>query len=902
MSNIKNISFLLILSILISSVVWALYPSNNASAQINPNIWTDPINLSKSGGTSNPVVVVDKEGKIHVVWHDSFVGTVYTGFVDGVWTVPRAVQLPWSPSPLSLNPGETLLPGPTPNLISDQTGNIYAFWVNEQNQLFSSYVPSKSFGDPTSWSIPSQIAESAIDFDTLVDSQGNIHLIYIRGISGGGFQSGVYYRTSNDRGSSWGPAILLYESPYFRNISNNDVNVDIATATDQGTVTLFASWDNRTRRQVYFTYSVDGGRNWEQPQVIEGPTENNPIARPSNIQVVNHNDNLLLFWQDGDATINCTQYFNVSSDGGKSWGDRRTMFAEISGCPQDIQFFSQDNLLIMMTNIQGQVYLVAWDGSQWSKLQPQRELMGFLDPDTFDQVIFGCRQAAQDTTNGHLVVVGCDTGRGGDIWFTQRSIGDISEWFPPPSAWTEPEVVTTTDTPITYSMMLSDSKGRMHAFWIQPQTTASTGTPSTNVRDAIYYSRGENDQWTRPVAVLQSPSGMTRQPAIAVDRNDNLYVVWSGGEGGEIYFSRATGARANSPSEWIEPLLLPSVRQAGISPDIQVDVDGAIHVVYAIPLNENRGIYVTESKDGGVSWSEPVQAFNAIQEGWEMVDKPHIAISGNSVINIVFENLSLPGGSGSKGLYANRSDDRGVTWSEVKTVTARSVAWNKLIRAPNGSLHRVWVEQSGFGTLFQHEVSKDFGASWEAPVSISTIDTSQGDPAITFDSAGQLYLIQVIEDTSQRLSLANWLWDGSRWTVQESLDLGNSTNLVVQGASAAVSPDGRLSVIFTAYSKDLTTDIPTYWIYTTERVLELPSMLPTPMPEPVLELTETPVVENLVLPSPTPTMILPALPIKSQGGSLATQSNTWFGLAIAGVLGVLIVGAVFVVRLLKLRK
>jgi hypothetical protein len=872
--------------------------TDRVGAQAPEETWTVPINLSNSGGTTAPAIVVDINGATHVVWQDAYRGTIYSGFDGTQWNSPVALFFPFS-SPVSLvQPGEQAPTGFVPTLVADPSGLVHAFWTDEQDQLFHSFVPAANFGDPGAWSGAAQLAESAVDFDAIVDSQGQLHLAYVRNLETADFPAGIYYRVTNDSGLSWSLPTLLYESPYFRSLTNAEANVDLAV--DPAGETLFFSWDNRPRKQVYFTQSTDGGISWGQSQLIDSPTEDNPASSPLSIQAAGYNDDVLLFWQDGDPAIDCAQYFQISSDGGNTWGERQGILEEISGCPQDIHFFTQGDLLVMMAIIQGQVYLLAWDGSQWSNPQPQRELSGFEDPSTYDQVIFDCRQPAQDST-GNLIVVGCDTGGGGDIWETQRSIGDTSEWFPPPSSWTEPEQVTTADTPISNPILLSDSQGRLHAFWVQQETTTTTGISSA-ARDAIYYSRKENEQWTRPVAVWQSPNGMTRQPAAAIDTNDNLYVVWSGGEGGEIYFSRASGARANSPTEWVEPFMVPAIRQAGSSPDIQVDADGTIHVVYGIPLNENRGIYVTQSSDGGLTWSEPILAFDAVQEGWEMVDMSRLTVSGGSVYNLVFGNYSLPGGSGSKGIYASRSTDGGVNWSEPETITERAVSWSDLIHAPNGALHRVWAEKGSFGTIFQHEMSTDFGDNWDIPISISTIGTLQGDPAITSDPPGQLYLFQAIEDSSQRLSLMNWLWDGSRWAVQENLELGSSTKLAVQSISAAVSSEGRLSVIYVGTGEDLATGAPVYWIFTTGRDMVLPDMLPVASPEPVFELTETPVVEDTILPSPTPTIMLPTLQPDDQGGSQATQSNTWFGLIIAGVLGVLIVGVVFVIRLLGLRK
>ncbi|NJN43962.1 MAG: hypothetical protein HC806_04060 [Anaerolineae bacterium] len=61
----------------------------NVAAQEGDRDWAMPINLSRSGSTDAPVMVVDQEGIIHVVWRDAFVGQVYAKRVEGEWSIPK---------------------------------------------------------------------------------------------------------------------------------------------------------------------------------------------------------------------------------------------------------------------------------------------------------------------------------------------------------------------------------------------------------------------------------------------------------------------------------------------------------------------------------------------------------------------------------------------------------------------------------------------------------------------------------------------------------------------------------------------------------------------------------------------------------------------------------------------
>lgn len=877
-------------------LVTIFYFGFSSYAQEPDDLWSVPVNLSNSGGATSPAIVIDAEGVIHVVWQDAYRGSVYSRYDGSQWSSPVSLFFPFS-LPVSVSePGEQAQTDLVVSLIADRAGMVHAFWTDDQDQLFSSYAPAANFGDPGSWSGGTQLAESAVDYEIIEDNSDRIHLAYVRNLESTEYPAGIYHRVSNDSGLSWSLPTLLYESPYFRSLTTADANIDLEVVPSGELI--YVSWDNQPRKQVYFTKSTDGGTTWGQFQLIDGPTENNPGAVPMNVQVATYNDDIILFWQDGDQAVGCTQYFQVSSDGGNTWDERQEMLSEISGCPQDLYFFDQNNVLVMMATIQGQVYLLAWDGSQWSDLQPQMELSGFEDPGTYNQVVYDCRQPVQ-TLEGNLVVVGCDTGTGGDIWLTQRAIGTINDLFPSPSVWTEVETIVTTGTPITDPILLSDSQGRLHLFWVQQESTTTTGSSSNTAREAIYYSRNEDDQWTRPIAVLQSPDGMTRQPAAAIDTNDNLYLVWSGGQSGEIYFSRANGAQATSPTDWIEPLMLPVVRQTGSSPDIRVDADDTIDVVYAIPLNENRGIYVIQSYDGGLSWAEPTLAFDAVQEGFDMVDQAHLVANAAAIYNLTFVNYSLPDINILKELYSTRSTDEGVSWSEAEIVTASSVSWQELINAPNGALHRIWLEEGSYGIIFQHEVSTDFGDAWKIPVSITTLGLPQGDPSITTDPAGQLYLLQIVDSLSKQLNLMNWRWDGSRWLQEENLDLGSLENTQMGAISATATQNGKLAAVFVGSSIDPQLNTLSYYIKYSDREVTLPDGFLSIEQSPTLQPSVTPTSE--ITPSPSPTLAEPAIPSAGQTPSVTAPNNPWMGLVIGGILAGLIAVIVFVLILIRLR-
>ena len=550
-----------------------------------------------------------------------------------------------------------------------------------------------------------------------------------------------------------------------------------------------------------------------------------------------------------------------------------------------------------MTTIQGQVYLLAWDNNEWSLPQAQRTLSGFEDPETFNRVVFDCRQPAIDQS-GEMVVVGCDTGGGADIWLTRRSLGDVNLWFPLPSAWTSIERISQSTSPFSSPLSLFDSTGRQHLFWIQ-QDLAGAG--SGQALDAIFYSRLDNGEWTRPTAILRSPTGLTQQPSAAIDANDNLFVVWAGGVSGEIYFSRASADRASSPSEWVAATALPMVQQVGSSPDIHVAANGTLYVIYTLPLNEQRGVYITQSSDSGFIWSEPVLVFDAAFADWDMVDRPHLTVQGNDIHNVIFSKYSLAGGTGSRGLYATRSTDNGIAWADPYAIIERPESWSDLVVGANGALHRAWIDTTSGSPVFQHQVSYDQGNNWSLPASVSTVGTGIGSPALTGDPSGQLYLLQAVQDSSQQLNIRNWRWDGDRWLTDETLDLSDQAEMVVGEISASISQAGDFSVVYSGSDPNQDASLGIYLIDVAQRIVDITNQVAVATPPAIQEATITPEPAGTLAPSPTPTIAIATVFPPGDGAQPATGIAPVNGLIIAAVLAGLVALVVFVVSLIRLR-
>ncbi len=848
-----------------------------ANAQATKDPWTPPFNLSHSGSTSNPVAVRDSNGIMHVIWQDQYRGYVYTRFQDDQWSQPVEEAFPF---------GEA-----SPILVPGSKGSIHAFWIDGDGSLASTRMSATTQG--ITWNETQFIAESALSFEVTIDSNDILHVVYVRSIEATDVPAGVYYRQSRDGGTSWTPGKVLYSSPYFRGMDKADANVSIASAEDGQGTRIYAAWDNKHRKQVFFSMSTDSGSSWTDPIEIQGTDASLNYATAYGIKVGAIDNKALLIWQIGDPATGCIQFYQSSSDGGKNWEPPKTMLTDLNSCPQKNNlFFNKDGLIFLMTRVQDQWYLMAWNGRQWSNPQSQRTLTGFIDPETQEMVLYSCQNPIL-LPDGQMYVIGCDEGDGGDIWVTSTSVNDPNIWFPPAPIWSDPLIVQEASSQITSPAVIADSQGRFHTVWIQPQTSTEV-IGRSNPRNVIYYSRYDGLGWSTPVMVVSSPTGDADQPSITIDDKERLMISWREKESGSLYFSWAGAHNAGSASEWAKSISLPAIRSLASSPFLTVGKAGKIYVVYAIPINEDRGIYLTTSTDVGQTWSEPVRIVDAVAAQWEMVDQPQIDITTDSHLRVVWRTFRVIGDNSPLGVSFARSEDDGQSWSQPEAMVEGQVFWSDIFSTGDSAIHLVWQERTFNGFGLRQKVSLDGGQSWSRPATIMSLGSTLVPASLVKGNGDQLYLVLIAKEAVNRAVLKDWIWKGDNWSEDASLDLAIDSSAQVLELNSAIFPQGKLGVVYSQVGTGRVGDEQDVKLLFLDRQIAPAPELPSPTPAQVIKAAETstPTVESIVTSTPTPmatpSQVEPVQPANPQPAApLRTRSEMMLGV----VLIIMIVGA-----------
>jgi hypothetical protein len=219
----------------------------------------------------------------------------------------------------------------------------------------------------------------------------------------------------------------------------------------------------------------------------------------------------------------------------------------------------------------------------------------------------------------------------------------------------------------------------------------------------IYYKKSTDGgaRWTTKRLTWSYPGSW--DPAIAVDPNNHIHVVWYDNNSGDtdIFYKRSTDGGAS----WITKRL--TWNSGSWHPAITTDSNSHIHVVWEDSTPGNDEIYYDKSTDGGASWITKRLTLNSGSSR-----HPSISAGSNNHIHVVWED-STPGNDE---IYYDKSTDGGTSWSQKRLTWNSSDSEKTAIAVDsNNHIHVVWQNEP---TVVDYEIyykrSTDGGTSWSS--------------------------------------------------------------------------------------------------------------------------------------------------------------------------------------------
>lgn len=780
----------------------------SAMAQSDAGPWTTPVNISKSGAASQPVIAAAPDGGLHALWWDSAEGEQYawtTSLTGTTWTTPTTVSQIFGERKIETNADTgkstvTLKPPLEVRLLSGLRGDTHAFWLDQEGQLFDARTVGAAWGSAV------VLADSALVVDVAGDVQGTLHVAYLRGDNSPGNPSGVYYRATSN-GAVWSGPALVYASLYFRSVKPEQANVSVAS---DGQGQVVAAWDDVQAGQSLYAHSPDGGRTWSTPQTIStDPSQQIVRARVVSSQT----GDFFLLWQD-ETTATCRLSLRRSTDGGQTWSAPERIPAGTSRCPGRWRFASGGDGRLWLVGVPASsaldtsgssVTLIAWDGKAWSRAADVS--MG-LQSTTQDKgaSLRGLDLALAGQSVG---IVGVDAE--GDVWAARNAVG-LELLMPALKPVWDQAVSVSDPQSLTHvnevPALVADEQGKLYTFWSESSDPAGPGT-------ALYMAIWDGSRWSRATRMFQprvtgtglsagaTSVGLSEQPSLAIDRDGRLHAVWRGEQEGAVLYSSSFARDAASSQAWAGPTTLPMPGRLGAWPDIEADPrSNTLHVLYAVPYNEGRGIHYVRSNDGGTSWLTSTVVFDAVAAKWDSVDKPHLALDARAnVLHAVWLRTALIGEARGRAVMYARSTDDGRTWSAPQKVAEGVLDWPRLATAEAGQVHLVWnrtKSAAGASTTFSEvwaQSSFDGGQRWSEPRQVPGFEDVTGPVCVASDGAGGLYVVGVGRGTSGEARLLYSRWDGLAWTGHEHFGLGQDATPGNAVVAVLVPTVGRLSAL-----------------------------------------------------------------------------------------------------------
>jgi hypothetical protein len=299
----------------------------------------------------------------------------------------------------------------------------------------------------------------------------------------------------------------------------------------------------------------------------------------------------------------------------------------------------------------------------------------------------------------------------------------------------------------------------------------------------IYYKKSTNGGTTWTTKRLTWIAEDSRYPAIATDSNNHIHVVWQQSKGGnaEIYYMKST----NGGTSWTTKRLTWTSGDSEY-PEIAIDSNNHIHVVWGDDTPGNSEVYYKKSTNGGTTWTAKRLTWTAGDSDW-----PAITIDSSNHIHVVLD-VSLPGNSE---VYYKKSTDGGETWTTRRlTWTANFGGDADIATDLSNNIHVVWMELKGGGEKIFYKRSTDGGSSWTQKRLTWTSEWCWY-PKITTDSNGYIHTVwgrnYDLENTWE-IFFKRSTDEGGSWTTHRlTWNSGWST-----GPAIAVDTSNQINVVW----------------------------------------------------------------------------------------------------------
>jgi hypothetical protein len=270
----------------------------------------------------------------------------------------------------------------------------------------------------------------------------------------------------------------------------------------------------------------------------------------------------------------------------------------------------------------------------------------------------------------------------------------------------------------------TDSNNNIHVIW----------QDSSPLNYELYYKKSTDGgiNWTGGKRLTWNPS-YSAEPALAIDSSDAIHTVWEDNSPGysQIFYKRST----DGGGTWITKRLSWTSGDSH-HPDLAIDSNDHIYIVYRDNGPGNYEIYYRISTDGGASW------IGTKRLTWNprLSYSPAIAIDSSNNIHLVWhENVDEY--STNYEVFYMKSTDGGATWTP-----ARRLTWNSglseasaIATDTSDNIYIAWQDGPPANREIYYKKSTDGGGTW-ATKKLTWNSGNSYSPDITIDASDRIHI------------------------------------------------------------------------------------------------------------------------------------------------------------------
>ena len=317
--------------------------------------------------------------------------------------------------------------------------------------------------------------------------------------------------------------------------------------------------------------------------------------------------NFYLVWHD-DPTGNMEIYFKKSTNGGTSWGApvRMTWNSGYSNTPR-LCLSPNSNLHVVWFD----------DTSGADEVYYKRSINGGTSWSSPERLTWNTNNSRRpwivSNSNNNLFIFWYDSvGFNSDIYYKKSTNNGTS--------WGTLSRFTWTATQNTHPVAAINSSDHIHVAWFDGGT----------VKEIYHKSSTDGGSSWSATHRLTWNTGKTYSPALAIDSNDDLHIVYDDDTAGnpEVYYKKST----NNGNTWTAPSRLTWTSKISRMQTIIADINDDLHLVWGESTLSGYDLYYKNSINSGTTWSTPERL--TWNDGWSI--NPFLAGDSAGAVHLVW--------------------------------------------------------------------------------------------------------------------------------------------------------------------------------------------------------------------------------------------------------------------------